>query len=160
MKKVFLNRRNSFSTPRCRPNRTEPNVSGRTWLEESIIWEPVDGQHVVAAYKQAKLEYKIGLMDENEYKSVFAQRKAQFVVYDDPTVYIEASVQINAQEFERNFYKPNPEVCGKRKRAVTMAASALHWTRTNGKKVTLGWRISLNWQYAICQKFRPRTLNL
>ena len=22
------------------------------------------------------------------------------------------------------------------------------------------WQISLNWQYAICQKFRPRTLNL
>ena len=74
-------------------------------------------------------------------------------------MYNEALVHINAQEFKRDFYttmqedlmklraiweacgKPNPEVRandGKRGKAVTMATSALHWTRKNGKKVTLG----------------------
>ena len=57
-------------------NRMEPNVSRQTWLEKNIIWEPVDGQYVVAACKRAKLEYRTGLIDESEYESVFAQRKA------------------------------------------------------------------------------------
>jgi hypothetical protein len=75
-------------------------------------------------------------------------------------VYIEASVRINAKEFERSFYttlyedmislraiwvscgKPNPEIRAddaRRKDAVTMAASALHMTVSFvGRSFTLG----------------------
>jgi hypothetical protein len=75
-------------------------------------------------------------------------------------VYIEASVRINAKEFERDFYttlyedmvslraiwiscgKPNPEIRvddASRKDAMTMAASALHMTVSFvGRSFTLG----------------------
>ena len=49
-------------------------MSRRTWLEESIIWEPVDGQYVVATCEHVELECRTKLMDENEYQSIFAQR--------------------------------------------------------------------------------------
>ena len=70
-------------------------------------------------------------------------------MFNQPQVYIEASVRINAKEFERDFYttlyedmellraiwisceKTNSEICtndASRKDAVTMAASTLHMT--------------------------------
>ena len=64
----------------------------------------MDGQHVVVACKLAELEYMIGLIDESDYESVFAQKRARFIVYDDSTLYIKTSVRINAREFERDFY--------------------------------------------------------
>ena len=47
-------------------------MSRQIWLEESIIWELVDGQYVFATCKRAELEYRTRLMDENEYESFFA----------------------------------------------------------------------------------------
>ena len=35
-------------------SRTEDNQ--RHWLENSIIWEPMDGQHIVAAYQLAEVQ--------------------------------------------------------------------------------------------------------
>ncbi len=32
------------------------------WLENNIIWEPVDGQHIVEACREAKLELEAGLL--------------------------------------------------------------------------------------------------
>ena len=123
--------------------------SRANWLENNIIWEPVDGQHIVQACMEAKIECDAGLLSEEEYREVFAVRKAKFVVYKDPHLYIDASVRINAKEFERQFYTTMVEdlmklraiwiACGRpdqyvrddderRGRALMMAASALHLT--------------------------------
>jgi hypothetical protein len=129
-------------------------------LENRVIWEPIDGQHIVAACKQAQLEHAMGLMSDNEFDTKYATRKARFMVFDNPRFYIEASVRINAKEFERQFYttmyedlvklraiwsacgKPNADIRtddANRVKAITMAASALHWTvPLSGKSTTLG----------------------
>jgi hypothetical protein len=67
-------------------------------------------------------------MSDEEFMTKYAQHKAKFIVFNKPKLYIEASVKINAKEFERKFYmmmyedmvklraiwvacsKPNPEV--------------------------------------------------
>jgi hypothetical protein len=81
-------------------------------------------------------------------------------VFNNPKLYIEASVRINMKEFERTFYtsmyedmvtlcaiwvacgKPNPEVWAddaKRADAITLSTSALHWTVPFvGKSLSLG----------------------
>jgi hypothetical protein len=97
-------------------------------LENNIIWEPVDGQHIVAACRLAKLQEQAGLISEEEFRTYFAKRRTKFIVFNNPNLYIEASVRINAKEFEREFYstmyedmvklceiwvacgKPNPDV--------------------------------------------------
>lgn len=80
------------------------NFSRISWLTEQIIWEPVDGQHIVAACKLALEERENGTMTEAEYVKTFQQREAQFVVYDDPRFYIDKSVRINAAVWERTHY--------------------------------------------------------
>jgi hypothetical protein len=99
-------------------------------------------------------------MSDEEFRTKFAQRKAKFIVFNNPKLYIEASVRINEKEFEREFYttmckdmvklcaiwvacgKPNPEVRGvdaRRADAITLSASALHWTVSlAGKSSSLG----------------------
>lgn len=136
------------------------NMNRISWLENRVIWEPIDGQHIVAACKQAQLEHAMGLMSDNEFDTKYATRKARFMVFDNPRFYIEASVRINAKEFERKFYttmyedlvklraiwsacgKPNADIRtddANRVKAITMAASALHWTvPLSGKSTTLG----------------------
>ena len=41
------------------------------WLENNIIWELVDGQHIVQACREAKIEYEAGLLTNEEYRNVF-----------------------------------------------------------------------------------------
>jgi hypothetical protein len=99
-------------------------------------------------------------MTTKVYNRYYAKHKARVIMFNQPQVYIEASVKINAKEFERDFYttlyedmvslraiwiscgKPNPEICAddaSRKDAVTMAASALHMTVSlKGRSFTLG----------------------
>jgi len=136
------------------------NMRRMDWLRNYIIWEPVDGQHIVAACKQAQMEERNGLMSTEAFNKTYAQWKAQFIVFNNPQLYIEASVRINAKEFERRFYttlyedmvklraiwdacgRPNPEVRSddaQRTRAIAMSASALHWTVSLvGKSESLG----------------------
>jgi hypothetical protein len=123
--------------------------SRMSWLQNRIVWEPVDGQHIVAACHLAKEDFLQGRMSTEVYNRSYAKHKARVIMFNQPQVYIEASVRINAKEFERDFYttlyedmvslraiwvscgKPNPEICAddaRRKDAVTMAASALHMT--------------------------------
>lgn len=79
-------------------------MSKAMWLEERIIWDPVDGQHILQACYLTKSEFEKWNMTESEYRTTFSTRKARFVVYDDPMLYIEASTRINAQQHERKFY--------------------------------------------------------
>ena len=80
------------------------DASRRIWLTEQIIWEPVDGQHIVAACKLAQEERKNGNLSEAEYIETFERRDAMFVVYDDRRFYIAKSMRINASEWERQHY--------------------------------------------------------
>jgi hypothetical protein len=134
--------------------------SRMSWLQNRIVWEPVDGQHIVAACHLAKEDFLQGRISTEVYNRSYAKHKARVIMFNQPQVYIEASVRINAKEFERNFYttlyedmvslraiwvscgKPNPEIRAddaRRKDAVTMAASALHMTVSFvGRSFTLG----------------------
>jgi hypothetical protein len=129
-------------------------------LENNIVWEPVDGQHIVAACRLAKAQEQAGLISEEEFRTRFTKHRAKFIVFKNPNLYIEASVMINAKEFEREFYstmyedmvklheiwvacgKPDPDVHAddaKRVDAVTQAASTLYWTISLvGKSTLLG----------------------
>jgi hypothetical protein len=73
----------------------------------------------------------VGLLFDEDFLTRYARRKAKFIVFDNAKLYIEASVRINAKEFERKFYmtmyddmvilraiwvacgKPNPVSCCK-----------------------------------------------
>jgi hypothetical protein len=129
-------------------------------LQNYIVWEPVDGQHIVAACHLAKEDFLQGRMTMEVYNRSHAKHKARVIMFNQPHMYIEASVRINAKEFERDFYttlykdmvslraiwvscgKPNPEIHAddaSRKDAVTMAVSALHMTVSFvGRSFTLG----------------------
>ena len=130
------------------------------WLQSCVVWEPVDGQHIVAACHLAKEDFLQGRMTAEVYNRSYAKHKARVIMFNQPHLYIVASVRINEKEFERDFYttmyedmvslraiwvsckKPNPEICAddaRRKDAVTMAASALHMTVTCvGRSFILG----------------------
>jgi len=64
----------------------------------------VDGQHIVFGCKEAQIKNQVGLLSSEEFIEIFFIQKARFVVYNDFRCYIEACVQINFQEFERQFY--------------------------------------------------------
>jgi hypothetical protein len=121
--------------------------SRMSWLQNCIFWEPVDGQHIVAACHLAKEDLLQGRMTTEVYNRSYAEHKARVIMFNTPQVYIEASVRINEKEFERDFYttlyedmvslraiwiscrKSNPEIHiddASKKDAVTMAASTLH----------------------------------
>ena len=116
-------------------------------MQNYIVWKLVDGQHNVAAYHLAKEDFLQGRMTIEVYNRNYAKHKAKVIMFNQPQVYIEASVRINAKEFERDFYttlykdmvllhaiwvscrKPNLEICAdniSKKDAVTMAASPLY----------------------------------
>ena len=65
------------------------------WLEERVIWEHVDGQHVVAACKNAKEMLANQQMTRYTFENVFRQRPTTFVVYDNPRMYITKSWLVN-----------------------------------------------------------------
>lgn len=73
----------------------DSEASKITWLQEHIIWEPVDGQHVVAACKLAQEHYRTGTLNRFEYESTYMKRRSSFVVFDDPIMYILKSVRLN-----------------------------------------------------------------
>jgi hypothetical protein len=134
--------------------------SKMSWLQNHIVWEPVDGQHIVAACHLAKEDFLQGRMTTEVYNRSYAKHKVRVIMFNELQVYIEASVRINTKEFERDFYttlyedmvslraiwvscgKPNPEIRAddmSRKDAVTMVASALHMTVSFvGRSFTLG----------------------
>ena len=136
------------------------NVMLKTrWLQNNIVWELVDGQHIVAACKRAQQENCKGKMFDEEYRKRFAERKAKFVVCNNPQFYSETLVRINAREFDRTFFTTYYEnliklrdiwkVCGSpsavaqvdvahKTKALTMTASALHWSQDLPKHMTLG----------------------
>jgi hypothetical protein len=124
-----------------------PAMNRIHWLENNIVWKPVDGQHIVAACLQAQRENEEGVMSDEEFRTKFTQHKAKFIVFNNLKLYIEASVMINAKEFEREFYttmyedmvklrtiwiacsKPNPKVCAddaRRADAIILSANTLH----------------------------------
>jgi hypothetical protein len=78
--------------------------SRMSWLQNRIVWEPVDGQHIVAACHLAKEDFLQGRMTTDVYNMSYAKHKARVIMFNQPQVYIEASVRINAKEFERDFY--------------------------------------------------------
>ena len=88
-------------------------------------------------------------MTTEVYNRSYAKHKARVIMFNQPQVYIQASMKINAKEFKKNFYttlyedmvslcaiwvscgKPNLEIHtndASTKDAVTMVASALHMT--------------------------------
>ena len=69
---------------------------------KNILWDTVDGQHIAYACKVlANDDVKKGKLDTESMKSVFAKWPALVVVYDDPSLYLEASKKQN------NFFKPD-----------------------------------------------------
>ena len=129
-------------------------------MQNCVVWEPVDGHYIVAACYLAKEDFLQGRMTAEVYNKSYTKHKARIIMFNQPQVYIEASMRINAKEFEKDFYtiiyedmillraiwvscgKPNPEIRAddaRRKDVVTMAASALHMTISCvGKSFTLG----------------------
>ena len=116
-------------------------------MQNHIVWELMDGQHIVAACHLAKEDFLQGRITTEVYNRSYTKYKARVIMFNLLQVYIEAFVRINAKEFERDFYttlnediislraiwiscgKPNPKIYTddkRRKDAVTMAASALH----------------------------------
>jgi hypothetical protein len=78
--------------------------SRMSWLQNRIVWELVDGQHIVAAWHLAKEDFLQGRMSTEVYNRSYAKHKARVIIFNQLQVYIEASMRINAKEFERDFY--------------------------------------------------------
>ena len=69
---------------------------------KNIVWDIVNGQHIAYACKVlAKDAVKKRKLDTESMKSTFTKQPALIVVYDDPTLYLEASKKQN------NFFKPD-----------------------------------------------------
>ena len=64
------------------------------WLEENIVWKPVDRQHVVAACKLAWDKRLSGDLSADEYFECFDCRQATFEVFDDRRFYIDKLVRV------------------------------------------------------------------
>ena len=76
-------------------------VSGN--VEKSrMSW--LDGQHIVASCHLVKVDFLQGRMTTKIYNRSYAKHKARIIMFNQPQVYIEASVRINTKEFERDFY--------------------------------------------------------
>jgi hypothetical protein len=75
-----------------------------SWLQNRIVWKPVDGQHIIVACHLAKEDFLQGRMSTEVYNRSYAKHKVRVIMFNQPQVYIEASVRINAKEFERDFY--------------------------------------------------------
>jgi hypothetical protein len=71
----------------------------------SILWQIVDGQHIIHACKVLAQEaFQRGDITEEIYRQRFSTRNTRFVVYNKPHLYIGASVQINELYLKRVHY--------------------------------------------------------
>lgn len=71
-------------------------------MMDTIIWEPCDGQHIVHACNViAEEAFVIGDISEEDMNTIFRQRSAIPVVYNNPRMYIEMSKRQN------DFHRPN-----------------------------------------------------
>jgi hypothetical protein len=76
--------------------------SRMSWLQNRIVWEPTywdiywDGQHIVAACHLVKEDFLQGRMTTEVYNRNYAKHKARVIMFNQPQVYIKASVRINA----------------------------------------------------------------
>ena len=129
-------------------------------LEENIIWEPVDRQHVVTVCKLVQEKWLSGDLSTDEYFECFDCRQATSVVFDDRRFYINKLVQVNVVVWERELYsileedlrklrqiwilyrRPDSNINADDKQrsiALMNAASATHRLhKINGKKLTIG----------------------
>jgi hypothetical protein len=75
-------------------HQNEENLLGRTnFITYSILWQPVDGHHTIHACKVLAWEaFQRRNIIEEVYREQFRTRKAKFVVYNKPNLYIGASV--------------------------------------------------------------------
>jgi hypothetical protein len=74
------------------------------WLHNSIVWKLVDGQHIVGAFHLEKEDFLQRRMTVEVYNRSYAKHKARVIMFNQPQLYIEASVRINEKKFERDFY--------------------------------------------------------
>jgi len=59
------------------------NISKTNWLENDIISELVDGQHVVSFCKEAQIKNQVGLFSDEEFMKKNYLRKVHTVLYND-----------------------------------------------------------------------------
>jgi hypothetical protein len=65
----------------------------------------VDGQHIIQAYKVlAREALQRGDISDEIYRKRFCTKKARFVVYNKPHIYIGAFVHINELHLKRVHY--------------------------------------------------------
>jgi hypothetical protein len=54
------------------------------WLENNIVWEPMDGEHIVATCLRAQRESEEGVMSDEGLRTKFAQRKGDGLIWIPP----------------------------------------------------------------------------
>jgi hypothetical protein len=87
-------------------HQQEENPLSRTdFLTNSILWQHVDGQHIIHACKVLAQEaFQRRDITEKIYREQFRTRKARFVVYNKLHLYDGAFVQINELHLKRAHY--------------------------------------------------------
>lgn len=79
-----------------------------------VIWEPVDGQHILHACQVlAQRDREAGLISEAEYEKSFMKRPAQVVAYDEEFRYLVASCKKNEENTERIYHSTVGETLAK-----------------------------------------------
>jgi hypothetical protein len=58
--------------------------SRMSWLQNRIVWEPVDGQHIVAACHLAKEDFLQGRMSTEVYNRSYTKHKAGVIMFNQP----------------------------------------------------------------------------
>jgi hypothetical protein len=58
--------------------------SRMSWLQNRIIWEPMDGQHIVAACHLAKEDFLHERMTTKVYNRSYAKHKARVIMFNQP----------------------------------------------------------------------------
>jgi hypothetical protein len=58
--------------------------SRMSWLQNCIVWEPVDGQHIVVACHLAKEDFLQGRMSTEVYNRSYAKHKARVIMFNQP----------------------------------------------------------------------------
>ena len=79
----------------------ESTEEKRTVILPNILWELVDGQHILHAWNVlAAVELEVGQLSQEEYDSIFSKRPTKIVVYNDEACYASQSLKLN--EFHTN----------------------------------------------------------
>jgi hypothetical protein len=55
--------------------------SRMSWLQNRIVWEPVDGQHIIAACRLAKEDFLQGRMTTEVYNRSYTKHKARVIMF-------------------------------------------------------------------------------